>query len=93
MPAITLTEKEFKLVQSKVESGRYADAHEVVQAALELQDEHERYLRLRDELQKAIDQDARGEGTPYSREWFEKVKEEAHQDFLAGKPVKDFVKP
>ena len=93
MPTIVLTDEEFELAQAKVESGQFADIHEVIHAALELQEEHERYLRLEAELQRAIDQDARGEGTPFSHEWFEKVKQEAYQDFLAGKPVKDFVKP
>lgn len=93
MPTIVLTDEEFELVQAKVQSGRFATVQEAVHDALELQEEHERYLRLKAELQHAIDQDTRGEGTPFSHEWFEKVKQEAYQDFLAGKPVKDFVKP
>jgi hypothetical protein len=49
------------------------------------------FSRLKAEIQIAREQHERGEGTPYSDEWFEQIKAEAHQDFLDNKQVSDVV--
>lgn len=93
MLTISLSDEEAALVRAQIESGEYASPHEVIHAALELQEAYRRSQQLNQELQTAVDQYERGEFVEFSREWFEGVKQLAHEDFLAERPVKDIVKP
>lgn len=91
MANITILQQDVELILEKVNTGRYGDVADVVHAALTALDEQERFLRLKAEVKIAREQHERGEGIPYTDEWFEQIKAEAHQDFLDGKQVSDVV--
>ncbi len=65
---LTLSPQLEELIRSKVASGRYRDADEVMREALELLDEREQTERLRAALAIGFEQIDRGEDTPYTPE-------------------------
>ena len=92
--SIRLTPETETLIQEKVDSGRYATAEEVIEAAIRLLDEQERRLRwLRAELAIGEEQERRGELIELTAERFEAIKRQARENARAGKPIKDAVKP
>jgi antitoxin ParD1/3/4 len=91
---VTLTPQLAALVRQKVEAGLYHSVSEVVHEALRLLDERNRHLQwLRAELQIGLDQEARGEVVPRTRDFMERLKQEADERSRLGLPVKDAVKP
>ena len=89
---VTLPSKLEALVQEKIESGRYRDAAQVVEEALRLLDERDRYERLRAAVAKGIEQLDRGEGAVYTPELRAKIHRAALERARAGlKPKPDVV--
>jgi hypothetical protein len=58
-----------------------------------LQEERDRLERLRAAVVAGFDQAERGETVPYTSELMERLKREATEAALAGKPIPDEVKP
>ena len=72
-------------IRSKVESGQFPDAAEVVREALRLLDEQERQLAaLRAKLQSGLDQLDRGEGVPFTPELMAEIRRDADERFRRG---------
>ena len=81
---VSLTPELEKLVQSKVESGLYNSASEVIRESLRLLHERDRVREirleeLRKEIHKGIDQIKRGEYTIYDTEELETLISEIKQ--------------
>jgi antitoxin ParD1/3/4 len=81
---VTLTPQLEELVKHMVESGLYRSPQEVIDAAIHLLDERNRKLAaLRADVQKGLDQLARGEYTEYTddtlHELFDEVSERGHR--------------
>jgi putative addiction module CopG family antidote len=91
MATVTLSDRDIQIVKNQMMSGRFDDMQDVIHAALELLDEQERYARLKAEIRIAREQHDRGEGIPYSDDWFQQVKTRAHQRQIAGDKVSDAV--
>jgi len=90
---VTLSPQLQAMVQQRVESGRFIDASEVIQAALQLMVEHERFQRLRAAVAEGFEQAERGETVPYSTALMDQLKREAVEAARAGEPIPDEVKP
>ena len=91
---VTLSPELEALVRDKIESGRYADAGEVVEDALRLLEERDKRLQeLRAELQIGLDQEERGELVDWTSDFMARLKDEADERTRRGLPVKDAVKP
>ena len=79
-----------KLVREKVESGKYNNASEVVREGLRLIEERDRRLeRLRTEMQRGIDQIARGEPVLVDRAYLERVRGEIRRDSQKDRKTQD----
>lgn len=90
---VSLTPQLEEMVRSKVATGRYNNASEVVREALRLLDEHDRLKELRAALAIAEGQVARGEVVEYTPDFMENVRERARQQAAQGRPVKPDVLP
>ena len=90
---VTLSPQLEALVQSKVDSGRYNDANDVIREALELLDEHESTERLRAALAIGEEQFARGEYIAYTPGFFAEAKQRAKENAARGHQVKPDVLP
>ena len=74
---VSLTPQLEQMIRDKVESGRYNNASEVVREALRLiEDRDQRLERLRAEMQRGIDQIARGESVVVDRAYLARVRDE-----------------
>jgi antitoxin ParD1/3/4 len=81
-------------IKSKVDSGYYSNATEVIRDAVRrLREEDERRQRLLTALRLGEEQIARGETVIYTPELLDRLAEEAIQNALNKKPIKDAVKP
>jgi putative addiction module CopG family antidote len=81
-------------IERLVASGQFADASQVIDAAVRLLDEHQASLvRLRAELAVGEDQERRGELTELTPDRFAQLKRRATANSAAGRPVKDAVRP
>jgi len=76
-----------RLVQEHVESGRYANASEVVREGLRLLEEEELTQRLLAAVEVAEAEVARGETVPFTPETMEQLKREALANVRAGTPT------
>ncbi len=65
------------LIRARIESGRYADATAVVDEAIRLLDERERLATLREMVDEAEAEVARGEVAEWTPELFARLREEA----------------
>lgn len=93
MPVQLPTQTEAE-IERLISSGQYADAGEVIDAAVRLLAERERKLRwLRAELAIGEEQERRGELIEMTPERFEAITRQAIEDAGNGKPIKDAVKP
>lgn len=90
---VTLSPQLEQLVRRKVESGRYQSFDEVVEEALGLLEERDRWDTFQAELKVGFDRLDRGEGVLWAPELMVRLKREAVENFRLGKPVKDAVKP
>ena len=98
---LTLPPQLEAMIQEKVESGRFGDASEVVEAALRLLEEHDRRLaedrdrlaRLRAALMVGQEQIDRGEGRPYTPELRAEIHATARRKLAEGQLPNDDVVP
>lgn len=91
---VMLSPESEALVRDKIESGRYADAGEVVQDALRLLDERDKRLQeLRAELQIGLDQEERGGLVGWTPNFMARLTQEADERSRLGLPARDAVKP
>lgn len=90
---ITLTPQLEELIQSKVDSGRYSDASDVVIQALQVLEREEQLEHLRAEIQIGLDQIERGETIEWTEDTMDRLIREAEENSRLGKPISDFVKP
>jgi antitoxin ParD1/3/4 len=83
-----------KFVQSKVDTGFYSNASEVIRDAIRrMRDEDEKAAALRTALETGDEQLDRGEGETYHRKLLERVKEKAEENARRGKKVNPDVVP
>jgi antitoxin ParD1/3/4 len=73
-----------ELVRQKVDAGLYGDADEVLTEALQLLDQRDQLRRLRATLAEADEQIDRGQGIPFTREAFDRIKLNARTKFETG---------
>ena len=74
---VSLTPQLEQMVREKVQSGRYNNASEVVREGLRLIEERDQRLeRLRSEMQRGIDQIARGESVLIDKDYLSRVRAE-----------------
>ena len=90
---VTLSPQLEALVQSKVDSGRYSDANEVIREALELLDEQEHTERLRAALAIGFDQLERGAEIAYTPESRATILQEVRKMAASGQKPKADVCP
>lgn len=90
---VTLSPQLEALVRSKVASGRYSDANEVIREALELLDAHDGTERLRAALAIGEEEFARGEYVAYRPGFFEEAKQRANANAVRGHQVNPDVLP
>ncbi len=81
-------------IKSKVVSGFYGNATEVIRDAIRrMQAEEERIAALRKAVAQGDEQLDRGEGTEYTREHVTKIADRARKNLHNGKPVDPDVLP
>ncbi len=94
---IELPEQLEAYVQFKIASGLYSNGAEVIRDALRhmMQDDEEalRTLRLRDALALGFEQIERGEGSAYTSEMMDQLKQRAEERAAAGHNPKADVVP
>ena len=91
--AVTLSPQLEELVRRKVASGQYESAREVLETAVRLLDERDRWDALQAELERGFDQLDRGEGVIWTPELMDRRQQDAAENARLGKPVKDAVTP
>ncbi len=90
---VTLTPQIEAAILKKLESGKYANAGDVVEAALKLLEVHEREERLLEALQIGLDQIERGEVVKWTPELMDRLERDADAMVRSGKPIKADVQP
>jgi antitoxin ParD1/3/4 len=90
---VSLTPQLEALVRSKVESGRYNNASEVVREALRLLESRDRLERLRAAIAIGDTEYARGEGDEWTPELRSRLEREAAEEDRLGTPIDDDVAP
>lgn len=81
---VTLSPKREAMVRRKVESGQFNDPSDVVEEALRLMEEQERYARLKAAITKADEYYEKGETLPLTPERIEAMTREAERRELNG---------
>ncbi len=77
------------MIRTQVESGRYANASEVVREGLRLLEREQRQQMLLDAIEVAEAQVARGETIPFTPELMDRLSREATENARIGKPIKN----
>jgi antitoxin ParD1/3/4 len=91
---INLSPEMEQYLQSKVGTGFYSNASEVVRDAIRrMRDEDEKLAALRAAVQAGDEQLERGEGVPYTPERLAKITEKAFANALNGKQISPDVAP
>ena len=90
---VSLTPQLEAFVRSKVESGRYNNASEVMREALRLLEARDRLDRLRAAIAVGDAQIARGEVEEWTPDFVERLLQEAAEEERAGVPISDDVLP
>ena len=89
----TLSPELAALIREKVESGRYGDANQVLEEAMQLLDDRDRLEWLRAEIAIGLEEIERGETVEYTPELMEQLKWEAIEAERNGEPIDDAVLP
>jgi antitoxin ParD1/3/4 len=87
--SVTLSPRLEHLVQERIESGLYPDADAVLDEALRLLDERDRFRRLK----AAIAEGEKGEGIRFTPELMEQIKQDAERMEREGREPKPEVCP
>lgn len=82
--SVTLTPRLEAKIRERVESGRYSDASEVVEDALQLLEERERSEHLNALLAVGLEQARRGELIPFTPEMFDEIDRRVDEMILRG---------
>ena len=90
---VTLTPKLEEIVRRRVESGKYSNADEVVEEALQQLDAKEKLDHLRALLQVGIDSANRGELIEFTPEWEADMDRRVEEMFQRGEIPKPDVCP
>lgn len=90
---VSLTPQLEALVRQKVASGRYNDASDVVQEALRLLDERDRFERAKAAIAHGLEQVERGQVTPWTSDSMDRLRQEAAEDERLGRPIDADVLP
>ena len=83
---ITLTPDVEAIIQQEVDSGRFADANEVVAEAMQLFRRHAELERLRASVREAQAELERGEGEEWTPALRERLIREADEEYELGIP-------
>ena len=84
--SITLSPRAAAMVQERLESGRYASADEVIEAAVTLLEARERFDRLRESLIEAEEQVRQGKTMEWTPELRQRMRDEAADMVRKGIP-------
>lgn len=84
---VDLTPQLEAFVREKVDTGRYGDAREVIEDALQLLENRDRIERLQLAIASADAQFANGEYTVWTEHSMQRVLEEAEEEERRGIPV------
>ncbi len=84
--SITLSPRAAAMVQERLESGRYASADEVIEAAVTLLEARERFDRLRASLVEAEEQVRQGKTMEWTPELRQRLRDEAAEMVRKGIP-------
>jgi antitoxin ParD1/3/4 len=84
--SITLSPRAAAMVQERLESGRYASADEVIEAAVTLLEARERFDRLRESLIEAEEQVRQGKTMEWTPELRQRLRDEAADMVRKGIP-------
>jgi len=90
---VTLSPKREAMVRRKIESGQFNDPSDVVEEALRLMEEQERYARLKAAVAIGDEQYARGEVTTWTADSLQELKREADEEDRLGLPIRNEVQP
>jgi antitoxin ParD1/3/4 len=91
---INLSQEMEKFVQSKVESGFYSNATEVIRDAIRrMRNEDEKAAALRAAIRTGDEQLDRGEGVPYTPDLLNRMTQAASENARQGKPANPDVLP
>jgi putative addiction module CopG family antidote len=91
--SITLSPRAAAMVQERLESGRYASADEVIEAAVMLLEARERFDRLRASLIEAEEEIREGKVLEWTPELRQRLREEADEMDRQGVPLDPDVCP
>jgi antitoxin ParD1/3/4 len=90
---VTLTPQMEALIRQKVASGRYGDATAVVQEALRLLDQRDRFERAKAAIAHGLEQAERGDVTPWTPGSMDRLRQDADEDERLGRPIDADVLP
>ncbi len=80
-------------IRSQVDSGKYEDADQVVNQAIQLLQDHEKLLYMRASIAEAEAEVARGEFVEWTPDFWDKLQEEADEADRLGLPISSDVLP
>jgi antitoxin ParD1/3/4 len=90
---VELTPQLEAVIREKVNSGRYANAREVIEDALLLMENRDRVERLRAAIALGLEQVERGEVIPWTADSMERLIQEADEEDRQGLPISADVLP
>jgi putative addiction module CopG family antidote len=91
--SIQLSPEAEALVRELVERGAYDDPEAVVDEALRVLMERDKFERLKELIAVGDEQAARGQVVPWTPDFLDRLKREAAEDVRLGRPFKDEVIP
>jgi Arc/MetJ-type ribon-helix-helix transcriptional regulator len=80
-------------VQFLLSSGKYVDADDVLEQAVKLLSDRERFLQLRESVRNAIDEVRQGGGHEIDERFWDELKAEADEADRLGLPIHPDVHP
>lgn len=90
---VELTPQLEAVIREKVDSGRYANAREVIEDALLLMENRDKVERLRAAIAVGLEQLERGEVIPWTADSMERLIREADEEDRQGLPMSADVLP
>jgi hypothetical protein len=91
--ALQISSRNQARITDMIEHGKFADVDTIIDKALTLLEERERFLHLKRLLAVGAEQAARGELIPYTDELREEIKRSARERFAAGEVAGPDVRP